>query len=615
MSDPRVILSRVDGEGPSLWRAGRSFAALRMTPVLLLFFAFPLHAALTSSAITGRVIAGDAPAAGVRVTAASGVLQQPRTTVTGPRGTYFFDALPPGVYDVTFSRAGMTTLTRRAVAELGRVARADARLEPSVDEESVTSTATQTSVADTTAVTSHFDDATLDRFPGRDYAVIIAPGAYFPTALEVDGTQAFLAAIALPEDQIEQVTVVRAAPLVEWEAYGGRLQAIRTRSGREQLFLSLRDTVSEDDGLKNLFEGSGGGRIVPQRLWFFAGLWDGEDATRFGRDQRGGQLKLNAQLGAAHHLDAHYLTGENGTGPLARADAWTASLRYTGVFGPRYTTETIVSRNSTAIAFPPQPGFPPALASRERADLLSSRASYVLPTRTGDHVLTAGLNAWSGEFFDAHAFHIGDRWSAARWVVNAGVRYQDVPFRGGELQPRIAATYDLRGNGTRAISASWGEYAFSFASATPISIATLGYAAAIGSSGTARVDVLHRYDSYGTADDSLQLDTRYRLFDRFEAGATYTYTRNGDSFQNANAWIGAQLPIGTHEIGVTLLQRYYDVYNPGFDGSGTAVPTDVALRYAVPFSRVGLMFAIDAANVFGDDALRRTVRFWTRLRV
>jgi hypothetical protein len=602
--------------------------------LLLLFFAFPLHATLTSSAITGRVIAGDAAAAGVTVTAMSSVLQHPRTTVTGPRGTYWLGALPPGVYDVTFSRAGMTTLTRRAVVELGRVARADARLEPSADEESVTSTATQTSVADTTAITSHFDDETLDRFPGRDYAIIIAPDAYSGSGSEIDGSAPFLTGITVPEDAIEQVTVLRGAAPVEYESYGGKLYAVRTRSGREQFFLSLRDTVSNtawndggpslgrDDGIQNLIEANGGGRILPQRLWFFAALWSGEDATRFRFDERGAQLKLNAQLGAAHHLDAIYLGGEDD-----HTDSSVGSLRYTGAFGPRYTTETIVSRTSTALFFPPVPGGPVGpQRPREQGDFLSSRASYFLPAGRGDHVLTAGLSAWSSRVFDSHSFFVSDRWSSARWVVNAGLRYDDVPFLDDHLAPRVAVTYDLRGDGTRAVAASFGEYAFGASSERPLRIAALGYAAAIGSSGTARVDVLRRDESFGSATDSLQLDTRFRLFDRFEAGATYSYTRLEDDdlllalpSHVGNAWIGAQFPIGPHEFGVTLLQRYLQFYDPstGGNNAGSASPTDVALRYAIPFSRMGLLFAVDAANVFqsSDFALPRTVRFWTRLRV
>jgi Carboxypeptidase regulatory-like domain len=605
--------------------------------LLLLLFSFPLHA-LTTSAITGRVIAGDAAAAGVTVTASSVVLQHPRTTISGPRGTYWLGDLPPGTYEVTFTRAGLTSLTRRAVVELGRVARADAALEPSEDEESVTSTATQTSVADTTAVTSHFDDATLDRFPGRDYTASVTPDPYSGGVTELDGAPAFLVGVAVPEESIEQVTVIRGAAPVEYESYGGKLAVIRTRSGREQLFVSLRDTISSsdwnsggpsfptEDGVQNFLDAHAGGRILPERLWFFGGLWGGDDATRFRRDERGAQLKLDAQLGAAHHLGARYIVAENRTGVGGIAEAWTAALHYSGAFGPRYTTETLVSRHTAALGFGPPPGGPIPVGPRDRADFLTSRASYVLPARHGDHVLTAGLSAWSGEAFEAHSFFLGDRWSSSRWVVNAGVRYDDVPFRGGGLTPRIAATYDLRGDGRRAISASFGDYAFGIASAPPVRIASLGYAAAIGNSGQMRVDVFRRGDDFDTGTTSLQLDARYRLFDRFELGATYTYTRLDDSFITpvqpdhvANAWAGLQLPIGAHEFGVTVLQRYFRFYNPGPGGidEDTAFPTDVALRYAMPLSRFGLTFAVDAVNVFesAEPSLVRTVRFWTRLRM
>ena len=87
-----------------------------------------------------------------------------------------------------------------------------------------------------------------------------------------------------------------------------------------------------------------------------------------------------------------------------------------------------------------------------------------------------------------------------------------------------------------------------------------------------------------------------------------------------NAWIGAQLPIGAHEFGVTLLQRYLQFYNPATTPSSStdsATPTDLALRYAIPFSRIGVMFAVDAANVFASGApfVPRTVRLWTRVRL
>jgi hypothetical protein len=617
----------------------RQAAAPLACALVLLVLALPVEATLTASAITGRVMAGEQPLAGVTVMASSPALQHARATLTGPRGTYWLGGLPPGLYDVTFSRAGMTTLTRRAVVELGRVARSDAELEPSADEESITSTARQISVADTTAVTSHFDDATLDRLPGRDTAAAIGPDAYSPSYADVDGAPPFLASAGGSEDLIEQVTSFRAAPPVEYESYGGKLFALRTRSGREDFFLSLRDTVSNDgwneggpfgsrdEGLQNLFEAHGGGRIVSQRLWFFAGLWDGGDATRYTRDQRGVLLKLHGQAGAAHHVDAQYATGESGA--YTSTESSSLSLRHTGVFGPRIVTETLLSRATSAMTFfgpggAPAPQVPPP--PREHADFLASRGSWVIPTHHGDHVLTAGVNAWDMQQFDTSALFVSDRWSASRWVVNAGVRYEDTPFRSGRLSPRVAVTYDLRGDGTQAIAASYGEYS-SGTSARPLRIAALGYAIALGTSGTARADLIRRGASFATAATSLQLDGRYRLFDRFELGGTYTYTRfdDDDLFpvepnHQASAWAGVQLPARSHEFGVTVLQRLvqFQGYNPG---SGTfseiVTPTDVALRYAIPLSRLGLTFAADVTNAFGmdDNAVPRTVRFWTRVRL
>ncbi len=597
--------------------------------LLLLVFSFPLYA----TAITGRVTIADAAASGVTVTVTSDALQHPRTAVTNARGVYFVDVLPPGLYDVTFSKAGMTTLTRRAKVELNRVARTDAKLEPSVDEESVTSTATQNTVADTTAVTSHFDDATLDRLPGRDYAPAIAPESYSPTGIAVDGVTPFYTGVFGSEDVIEQVTVTRAGAPVDTDAYGGRILAIHRRSGREQFFVSLRDTVSNDawssggpyfqrngDGLRNRVEANGGGRIVSQRLWFFGAFWTGGDATRYVTEDRGVLVKLNGQLGGAHHFDVIYADGKDET--YASSDTWSASLRHTGVFGTRLVTDTVVSRAS-AYANVPQHG--PPLGGGLRDDFVSTRASYAL----GTHVLSAGARAWDTAFYDAHAFFVSDRWSASRFVVDAGARYDSNDGERDHVSPRIAMTYDLRGDGTRALSATFGKYVFGNGGESPQRVASLGFAAAIGSSGTARIDVLRRAGAYARRMTSIQLDTRYRLFDRFEAGATYAYSRFDDSefiltyepSHSGNAWIGAQLPLGPGELGATVLQRYieYRSYNPGTPGAEeqSVLPTDLALRYAFPVSRVGLTFAADVVNALGSKEyiVPRTVRLWTRLRL
>src|ERR1041384_856611 len=107
----------------------------RFLIALLLLVATPLSAAVSTSALTGRVTSGGKAVANATITATSATLQHERVTTTGPSGTYWLGALPPGDYEVTFASKGLQTLTRSAVVALARVARADAQLEPSEDEE------------------------------------------------------------------------------------------------------------------------------------------------------------------------------------------------------------------------------------------------------------------------------------------------------------------------------------------------------------------------------------------------------------------------------------------------------------------------------------------------
>ena len=578
---------------------------------LLVMLAFPALASITGSSLTGRVTVGDAPAESVTVTLASPVLQQPRTTTTNAQGRYFFDALPPGTYDVTFFRPAHTSLTKRAVLELGRVARADAVLEPNADEDSTTSTATTVSAAETIAVTSHFDDRALDRLPyGRLASVALAPGFAFGDILDgVPGS-------AVPsEETIEQATVVRAAAPAEWETFGGMVNAFRTRSGRDEFFFTLRDTFTSaqwvsdttistptprnDDDQNHFLEATAGGRIVPQRLWFFAGAWRGEETFPNASALDGFLAKLDAQLGAAHHLTAtHRDTSQNFL--ITGYDLDTTSLHYTGIAGARFTSEVLAARTSFAVD-----------DFSQDDDFVLARGSYLL----GDHLLTAGFANRDDDIGGpARAFFAGDRWSFSRLNVYAGLRHDEA---GGTdaWSPRIALTYDLRGNGAHALSASWGEYALATQPANSRRIASLGYAAAIGSSGTARADFI-RTTIGSFWQHELQLDARYRLFDRFEAGGSYTLVnRYREPFggvifpdQAAHVWLGAELPAGSHEFGVTVLQNFTEVVGRNITS------TDAAIRYAIPLSRLGILFAVDATNVFLQSGPPRTARAWVRLR-
>jgi Carboxypeptidase regulatory-like domain len=598
--------SRGEGTERALFHTGSgSRAKFGAIAAFLLLLTLPLHAALTTSALTGQVTVTNARADGVTVTALSRATQLVRTTMTNGRGRYFLGALAPGEYDVTFARKGLSSVTRPATVELGRVARADATLEPNDDEESVMSTAITVSVADTTPITTHFAADELERVPLRrdlDTALTLSPVLPSLPAI-VDDTAMFFPTL-LGEEALDEVTVVRGAQPIELAGGVTGVILARIRSGSDTLFLSVRDTYSTHDGGGHVLESASGGRIVPQRLWFFASGWGG-DATDAGMYRlRGLTLKLDAQAAAAHHFTATYTDADTrfsrdrvfpGIGTTA------ASVRYTGILDERLTAEALVSRAEAGDAFLPL-----------RDDALAAKISY----RTGDHVISAGGQRSKHPNSDVDALYLGDRWTFDRWTVDAGLRRD-----GDRTLTRAAAAFDLRSStGSHAIVASWGEYLTDnpspgFTRQPALRIASIGYTSSLESSGAARIDLLH-YAGAGTTMDQVQLDARYRLFDRFLAGASYVYSRiDPRPFflpeHLATVVLGLQLPIGGRELGATVLERY----------DARTWTTGIGVRYEIPIRRVSLTLAGDATNVF-DSAESgpfitpegRGLRFWARVR-
>jgi hypothetical protein len=206
---------------------------------------------------------------------------------------------------------------------------------------------------------------------------------------------------------------------------------------------------------------------------------------------------------------------------------------------------------------------------------------------------------------------VADRWSAGRFTVNTGVGHE----KGDAVRPQVAATYDLLGDGRRAVVASWGQardWSFGFDEERTATGVTLGYATALGASGSARIDYIRR--RYAATDlDGIHAEARYRLFERFHAGGSYSWSDDElvgrANQQHGSGWVGAQFPIGSHELGVTVLERYTFGH----------WSTDAAIRYAVPFSRFGITIGVDAVNAFGQEPAStptpRSWRFWARLRV
>lgn len=566
--------------------------------LLTLLLVFPVFAQLTPTALTGVVTAGDTPAINATITATSRATQATRTTTADASGRYWIGAMTPGMYDITFSRAGLTSLSRPAMIELGRITRADARLEPSEDEETITSTATTVSVAETTAITTHFWSDELERVPQRRdvlTAASLSPTPFAGATL-IDDATLFLPTL-LGEEALDEVTIVRGAMPVELDGAGGSVILARTRSGTDAFALSLRDTYATNDGGGHTIESTSAGRIVPDRLWFFAAGWGGEPRDTGLRKLRGLALKATANVNASHQLIASHI-GAGGSTRAIDLDTSTTALRYTGVFNDRLTGEAIVSRAEASAGPPPHPALSPVTGGEggvrgERDDIAAKLAYHF-----GDHVITAG-----GDDRETSALYVSDRWSAGRWVVDAGVRHDDAGTR-----PRVAALFDLQSErGSHALVASWGEYT---ENARTLRVATFGYTSSLESSGAARIDVFH---FTGARDfDQIQADARYRLFDRFEAGGSYTYSRGDDAPLEhlATARIGVQIPFAGHELAAMFLERY----------DSQTWTTSFGVRYDFPVRRIGLTVAADATNLFDTEPAifeetERAFRFWVRARL
>jgi hypothetical protein len=123
-------------------RAVRLFFALS-----LLLLAAPLALAQQTGSVSGTVTATDGAALpGVTVEARSNVLPQPRVTVTSETGEYRFPTLVPGAYTITFTLAGLNTVTRNVQVLLDQNIDVDAQLGMAGVAEEITVTAEATLV-------------------------------------------------------------------------------------------------------------------------------------------------------------------------------------------------------------------------------------------------------------------------------------------------------------------------------------------------------------------------------------------------------------------------------------------------------------------------------------
>ena len=309
--------------------------------------------------LTGTVTSDGAPLPGATITATSPQLQGTRTAVSDANGNFNLAALPPGDYTVRVSLEGLQEVTRSVRVTVAGTSRVDVDLKVSAVTESITVTASAPAVLETTEVQANFqkrpvDDLPIARTPnaianlapgvtnnGPGNTVQISGAMASDNLIMVNGAvvQDNVRGTTRPlyiEDAIQETTVLSAGVSAEYGNFTGGVISSVTKSGGNEFSGSLRDTVTNPswtevsaggelkgiDENNNVYEGTLGGRIIRDRLWFFGAARQANTSapSRFSTlvNQTGTQInsdtenlrwegKLTGQITPSHSLMVNYL--------------------------------------------------------------------------------------------------------------------------------------------------------------------------------------------------------------------------------------------------------------------------------------------------------------------
>ena len=294
----------------------KTFSRLSILTVALLLVAGSLFGQGTTGTMSGVVTQDNTPLPGVTVTANSPNLQGTRTTVTNEAGGYTFGALPPGPYTIRFELTGLQTVTKQQHVGVAQNVTVNTDMRVSAVAEAITVTAAAPAVAETTEVQTNFTAEVIENLPvPRNLTAItnLAPGvAAGVNGLTISGGQSFDNLYTVNgavvqenlrgqphnlfiEDAIQETTIQTAGVSAEFGNFTGGVVNAITKSGGNEFSGSLRDNLTNPnwtadapdtfavvsgvatpqaptpapDTINHAYEGTLGGRIIRDRLWFF----------------------------------------------------------------------------------------------------------------------------------------------------------------------------------------------------------------------------------------------------------------------------------------------------------------------------------------------------------
>jgi len=276
---------------------------------LLLLIGGAAFAQGTSGNLIGTVTTEGNGLPGVTVTISSPAMQGTRTAVTGDSGGFNFASLPPGDYTVTYELSGLQTVTKKLRVNLSQTSRGDAEMKPASVSEAITVTASAPAALETTEVSTNFTSETIAELPTLNRniatAALLAPGvndAGPNKQIVISGAQSFDNLFLVNgvvvnenlrgqphnlfiEDAVQETTVLSGGAIsAEYGHFTGGVVSTITKSGGNEFSGSFRDSFRNDkwqsktdfvgeadhlDDVNSVYEGTLGGRVIRDRLWFF----------------------------------------------------------------------------------------------------------------------------------------------------------------------------------------------------------------------------------------------------------------------------------------------------------------------------------------------------------
>ncbi len=259
------------------------------------------------------------PIGGVTLTVTAAELQGSRTTTTDESGVYSLPALPAGDYEIAFERTGFSPLAVKLAIPVGTPVVHDVVLQIAQRQETVV--VTTTTPAPTSAHAAHFRRAEIEALAAprtiqgiaqmapsltenspSSNQLVINGGFGFDNIFMINGVDVNDNLRAQPqnlfiEDAVQETQVLTSGITADFGRFTGGVVNAITRSGGNQFSGSLRvnlfnpawttetpfetkNNVERLNKTQEFYEGTLGGPIVRNRVWFFgAGRWQESEAS------------------------------------------------------------------------------------------------------------------------------------------------------------------------------------------------------------------------------------------------------------------------------------------------------------------------------------------------